>query len=235
MAPTDACHGRVADLARESKQPRICGGPGGLANGAPLATTRASGLAIPFGMPSIRLATEADIPDINALSNWAIRETVAHFALDPEPDEAMLATWRQTREMHPWLVAEDEGRFLGFAKSSPWKSRCAYNWSVEVTVYVHPDHHRRGAGRALYERLFEILKAQGYRTLLAGIALPNDASVRLHEAMGMRRTGEFPSVGYKFGGWISVGYWALELGSAGEPPGDVATVDGAVSALAWPA
>lgn len=174
-------------------------------------------------MTTVRLAREGDIPAINALSNWAIRETVAHFSLDEEPDGAMLRNWLETRRMHPWLVAED-GAFQGYAKSSPWKSRCAYNWSAEITVYVHPDHHRRGVGRLLYARLFEILRAQGYRTLLAGVTVPNEASVALHEAMGMRKVAEFPRVGFKFGSWHSVGYWAIELVEGDGPPREIQPV-----------
>ncbi len=176
-------------------------------------------------MPTIRLALKSDIPAINALSNWAIRETVAHFSLQPEPDEAMLASWRDTHAMYPWLIAQsDAGVFQGFAKSGPWKSRRAYCWSVEVTVYVHPDHHRKGVGRSLYTRLFEILKAQGYRTLLGGITLPNPASIALHEAMGMRQVAELPRVGHKFGNWHDVGYWGIELSSEDRAPGEIQSV-----------
>ncbi len=178
-------------------------------------------------MTTVRLAREGDIPAINALSNWAIRETVAHFSVDPEPDEAMLEDWRRSRAMYPWLVAEN-GSFLGYARSSPWKGRCAYDWSVEVTVYVHPDHHRKGLGRLLYERLFAILRAQGYRTLLGGITLPNPASVALHEAMGMRQVAEMPSVGFKFGAWHSVGYWGVELWRGDDAPGEIVPVASAV-------
>ncbi len=183
-------------------------------------------------MPTIRLANEGDIPSINAVTNWAIVNTTAHFSLEPEPDGPMLESWRQTREMFPWLVGLDEkGTFLGYAKASAWNGRCAYDWAAEVTVYVHPEHHRKGVGRALYGRLFEILKAQGYRTLIGGITLGNPASVALHESMGMRKVAEFPSVGFKFGKWMSVGYWAVELGEDNGEPAQIQSVASAVSAL----
>lgn len=175
-------------------------------------------------MTLVRPAEEGDIPAINALSNWAIRETPAHFALHEEPDEAMLRLWRETRAMHPWLVATDRaGVFLGYAKSGQWKTRRAYDWTVEISVYVQPNAQGRGVGRALYERLFAILRAQGYRTLLAGITLPNAASVRLHEAMGMRKVGELPRVGFKLGCWHAVGYWSIEFGEGA--PGEIQRVE----------
>ena len=95
--------------------------------------------------------------------------------------------------------------------ASPWKGRCAYDWSAEVTVYVHHEHHHKGVGAALYVRLFEILRSQGYRTVLAGITQPNEPSVRLHERMGMTKVGHMTRVGWKFQAWHDVGYWQLEL------------------------
>jgi phosphinothricin acetyltransferase len=115
--------------------------------------------------------------------------------------------------MFPWLVAAggEGGPVLGFAKAARWKGRCAYNWSAETTVYIHPDHHGRGLGTALYGRLIRILTAQGYRTLLGGITVPNPASVRLHESLGFRRVALLEQVGWKFDRWHDVGYWELLL------------------------
>lgn len=170
----------------------------------------------------IRDAFEPDLTPITALENWAIRETPAHFAEQEMPVAEMVALWAQTRGRFPWLVAEDDaGAFLGYARASAWKSRCAYRYSAEITVYVEPAHHRRGVGRALYTELFARLDASGYRTLIAGITLPNDPSVQLHEAMGMTKVAHFPRVGWKFGAWRDVGYWALELGDPDSPPRDV--------------
>jgi phosphinothricin acetyltransferase len=131
--------------------------------------------------------------------------------------------------MFPWVVAaDDDGALVGFAKASPWKGRCAYDWTAETTVYVHPDHHGRGLGRELYRRLVSILEAQGYQTLLGGITVPNPASVRLHESLGFRRVALLEQVGWKFGRWHDVGYWELRLQGDETPPtaikpvGDVA-------------
>lgn len=162
----------------------------------------------------IRLAAEPDVPVINAIGNHYIVHTHVHFALAPVRDEEMLADWRATRDAYPWYVADDRG-VIGFARASRWKGRCAYDWAAEVSVYLRPDATGRGVGRALYERLFATLRAQGYRTAIAGVALPNEASVRLHEAMGMTRVGVFDRVGWKFGRWIDVAYWLLNW-----PPND---------------
>jgi phosphinothricin acetyltransferase len=166
----------------------------------------------------IRRAEPDDLPAVLGISNWAAEHTPANFAVEPET----LETWREsheaTHETHPWLVADDDGVVVGFAKASPWKGRCAYAYAVEVTVYVHPDHHRRGLGTALYARLFPVLRRQGYRVALGGITLPNPASVRLHEAFGLRCTAVFKRIGWKFGRWHDVGYWEGLLQESDEPP-----------------
>lgn len=167
----------------------------------------------------IRLARESDVPAINAIGNHYIAETHIHFALAPVPDEEMLADWRETHRQYPWYVADENG-VIGFARASRWKGRCAYDWAVEVSVYLRPDATGRGVGRALYERLFATLRAQGYRTAIGGVALPNEASVGLHEAMGMARVGVFERIGHKFGRWIDVGYWQINWHDPHHPDTD---------------
>jgi phosphinothricin acetyltransferase len=174
---------------------------------------------------NIRLAAERDVPAINAIQNHYITTTHIHFATTPLTDAEALSDWRAAAESHPCLVATDDRGVIGFARSSPWKSRCAYAWSVETSVYLRPDACGRGLGRALYERLFPILRAQGYRTAIAGVALPNAASVRLHEAVGMKHAGTFDRVGYKLGQWWSVGYWQMDLADPASPPGKILTVE----------
>ena len=155
--------------------------------------------------------------------------------------------WREsfiaTSDSHPWLVAVGDERehkssldhhadrraIIGFAKSSPWKGRCAYNWSAEVTVYVDPERQGSGIGRALYTRLINILREQGYRTLLGGITQPNEASVRLHESLGFKRVALFRRVGYKFERWWDVGYWELELDLSDAGPAQIRSVVDVVS------
>ena len=167
---------------------------------------------------TIRLATLDDVPAILEISNWAAMSTAANFAVEPERLDAWQDDFRQTAERFPWFVAvNDTDGAIAFAKATPWKGRCAYAWSAEVTVYVHPDHHRRGIGRALYSRLIATLQAQGYRTLLAGITLPNPASVALHESFGFKQVAAFEQVGFKFGVWHTVGYWEAFLGDDDSP------------------
>lgn len=176
-------------------------------------------------MIHVHLATSDDLPAIVDLSNHYARTTAANFAVEPESPAMWRESFAATSALHPWLVAaDDEGTFLGFAKSSPWKGRCAYNWSAEVTVYVHPDHHGVGIGRTLYTRLIETLRAQGYRTLLGGITQPNAASVRLHESLGFRKVALFERVGFKFGKWWDVGYWELQLDASATAPAAIRPV-----------
>ena len=121
---------------------------------------------------------------------------------------------------HPWLVLERDGAVAGFAYASPHRARAGYRWAAEVSVYVAPDAQGEGAGRALYAALLELLRRQGLRVALAGIALPNAPSVGLHEAMGFTPVGVFRAVGWKAGAWVDVGWWQLALGPQGdtEPP-----------------
>lgn len=170
----------------------------------------------------IRLADEDDLPAILEIANWAARHTTANFATEPETPAHWRAMFDATSRMHPWLVADEpesgESAVLGFSKASPWGGRCAYHWAAEVTVYVHPDHHRRGIGPALYGQLIETMQAQGYRSLLAGVTDPNPASVKLHERMGFHRAGVFRRVGWKFDQWLDVEYWQLLLDDEEESP-----------------
>ena len=120
---------------------------------------------------------------------------------------------------HPWLVAEHDGKVVGFAYGSPHRERAAYRWAADVSVYVAPSHHRRGLGTQLYEALFALLRAQRLQIACAGITLPNDASVRLHEALGFEIVGVYREIGYKAGAWRDVGWWQLRLMPAdGAPP-----------------
>jgi L-amino acid N-acyltransferase YncA/LmbE family N-acetylglucosaminyl deacetylase len=124
-----------------------------------------------------------------------------------------------------WLVAcDDASAIIGFAKSSPWRARCAYHWTAEVSVYLSSDHIGRGIGRALYTQLFTILKAQGYHSAIGGITLPNPASVRLHESFGMKRVGTFIENGWKNGRWHDVGYWMSVLNDSDSEPSPVRPV-----------
>jgi phosphinothricin acetyltransferase len=123
----------------------------------------------------------------------------------------------------PWLVAELSGVVAGYAYASQHRERASYRWSADVTVYVSPDHHRRGIGRALYEPLLALLAGQGYHEACAGITVPNDASVGLHESLGFVAVGVYRDIAYKHGRWRSVGWWQKTLREPipGEKPAEI--------------
>ena len=125
--------------------------------------------------------------------------------------------------LYPWLVAAsggDLGDVLGYAYATRFREREAYRWVVETTVYVADAAQRTGVGRRLYAALIDTLRAQGFTQAIGVIALPNAASVRLHEAVGFCRAGMFRQVGHKHGRWIDVGYWQCELAEPGVPPAE---------------
>lgn len=161
--------------------------------------------------PSIRTFEDRDVAPANALTNHFIRETAIHFGLKEATDAEFRAVWQSGSARFPWLAAEVDGRFAGYAKAGVWREREAYAGTVETGVYVDPSFHRRGVGRALYTELFVRLRAAGFHTVIAGIALPNDASVRMHEACGFTHVGTCREVGRKFGKWWDVGFWQAHL------------------------
>src|SRR5262249_40805835 len=119
---------------------------------------------------------------------------------------------------HPWLVCGIDGKVAGYAYATLHRARTAYQWSVDTSVYVHDGYWRRGVGRALYLSLFAILSAQGFFNAYAGIALPNAASVGLHESLGFTPVGTYRRVGYKLGSWHDVGWWQRALNAPVESP-----------------
>lgn len=166
----------------------------------------------------IRLATPDDASGIHAIYAPIVRDTVISFEIEPSTVEEMRGRIASTLRTHPWLVCEDRGRVAGYAYAGAHQTRAAYQWAANVSIYNHPDYHRRGLGRALYEALFELLRRQGIRQACAGITLPNEASVGLHEALGFKPVGIYSDIGYKFGSWHPVGWWQTPLGGADGPP-----------------
>lgn len=124
-----------------------------------------------------------------------------------------------TTRTHPWLVLQNDDTVIGYAFASPHHERAAYRWAATVAVYVHPDHHRRGAGRRLYRALLELLRRQGLWAAVAGITIPNDASVGLHRALGFEPVGVYRDIGWKAGAWRDVSWWQLRLRDAAETDG----------------
>ena len=164
---------------------------------------------------------ERDAAACAALYGPFVEHTPASFEDTPPITAEMAERIAGIAEGYPWLVLEEDGRVTGFAYASRHRTRAAYRWAVDVAVYVDPSHHRRGGGRRLYEALFDLLRRQGYTTACAGIALPNDASLALHEALGFEHVGTYRSVGWKAGAWRDVSWWQLRLlpeAEGGGPP-----------------
>jgi L-amino acid N-acyltransferase YncA len=164
-----------------------------------------------------RIARADDAGAIAEIYAPYVRDTIISFETEA-PDSAEIAVRMQRiGTQYPWLVAVTGGRVVGYAYACEHRARLAYRWSVDAAVYLHASAQRLGIGRALYERLFALLRAQGHVNAFAGISLPNAASVGLHEALGFVPIGIYRHVGYKRGAWQDVGWWQLTLR---EPPDD---------------
>lgn len=160
----------------------------------------------------IRTVTPQDIPALCAIYNHYVVSTVISFEEVPVTATEFTARIEKVRHAGlPWLVAVDGGELVGSAYASAWKDRSAYRFCVEVSVYLAPTHTVKGWGTRLYESLFQELGRTPVRMVIGGIALPNPASVALHEKFGMKQVSHFYEVGYKFERWIDVGYWQGEL------------------------
>ena len=155
----------------------------------------------------IRDFQESDVPSANALTNHFILNTNIHWGTQGASDEQFREYWRHGTARYPWLVCMVDGRFGGYAKASAWRERDAYRFTAETTVYVALDMHRRGIGRELMVALLERLRGAGFHAAVAGIALPNSASVSLHESLGFTEVGVFREVGYKQGMRLDAGFW----------------------------
>ncbi len=149
-----------------------------------------------------------------------VRDTFVSFEELVPTLEDFTGRIRAATATHAWLVAERAGQVVGYAYASPHRSRAAYRWAVDVTVYVGPSHHRAGVGRRLYSELLERLRRQRFAVACAGVTLPNEASVGLHRAMGFEPVGVYRRIGWKMGAWRDVSWWQLELtpATAAPPP-----------------
>ena len=160
----------------------------------------------------IRPANTSDAETISGIYNYYIANTIVTFEEDAVTSHDMCERIREiTAEGLPWLVAVDHGEILGYAYASKWKGRCAYRYSVEITVYLAQEATSQGWGARLYEALLSALEEKNMHSVIGGIALPNPASVSLHEKFGLQKVAHFEEVGFKFNRWIDVGYWQKKL------------------------
>lgn len=167
---------------------------------------------------NIRIATPKDASEITSIYAPIVRDTIISFELESPSVDEMRSRIEGTLKTHPWLVSlDDAGAVNGYVYASKHRERLAYQWSVDVTAYVREDSRGRGIGRALYRRLFSELAELGYFQAFGGIALPNLASIALHEAVGFKHIGTYKRVGFKLGAWHDVGWWQKELRDSGEP------------------
>ncbi len=158
---------------------------------------------------NIRRVKISDAAQIAAIYNFYVLNSHHTFETDAVTVEEMQNRIGETSENYPYFVAEDDGKILGYVYAAQYKSRGAYENSAEVSVYVKNDLQRKGIGAMLYERLFAEISQTNIHAVIAGIALPNAASIKLHERFGFEKVAHFRQIGFKFGGWVDVGYWEL--------------------------
>lgn len=160
---------------------------------------------------TIRFATAADVPAILAIYAPYITDSIISFEYEVPTLAEFSERFQTIQSQLPYLVAEQDCRVLGYAYASRHRDRTAYQWSVETSVYVHPDGHRQGIARKLYTTLLTYLRRQGYVNALAGITTPNPESEAFHRTMGFDYLGTFSNVGYKMGAWYGVAWFQLAL------------------------
>ena len=159
----------------------------------------------------IRPATAADAAAIINIYNHYIATTTISFEENPVSEKEMAQRIQDVTANMPWYVEEQDGEVVGYAYATPWRVRSAYRFSVESTVYVSPEHPRKGIGARLYQVLIDDLRSRGIHVVLGGIAQPNAASVALHERFGFEKVAHFKDVGRKFEQWVDVAYWELRM------------------------
>jgi phosphinothricin acetyltransferase len=165
-------------------------------------------------MANIRLATPGDAAAVAAIYAPYCDGSAVSFEQIAPTAEQMAQRIATVNAHRPWIVLEDDGAVAGYAYATPHNERWAYRWSVNTAIYISRAHHRQGAGRALYATLFDLLRHLGYYRAVAGITLPNPASVGLHEAMGFELVGVYRDIGYKLGAWRDVGWYQASI----QPP-----------------
>jgi phosphinothricin acetyltransferase len=182
--------------------------------------------------PIIRLAQESDAESLLRIYAPIVEQTAISFELTPPTVEEFHQRMRKVQESHTWIVCE-EGEILGYAYAHQFRPREAYDWTTETTIYVAAGQQRRGVGYGLYASLLHALRMQGFCTAIAGVTLPNEASVRLHEKTGFKAIGTYHAVGYKFGKWHDVGFWELSLRDLLDVPEPLRTQSALAGSPQW--
>ncbi len=175
-------------------------------------------MASPAGRAVLRDATPADAAACAAIYAPYVTDTAITFETEPPTVEQMAARIETASKTYAWLVLEDGGRVVGYAYGGRFHARPAYRWAAEVSVYLQTGRRRTGGGRALYAALLARLRERGFRIAIAGMTLPNEASVGLHEALGFEQVGTYRRIGYKLGRWHDVAWMQCELADAADEP-----------------
>jgi phosphinothricin acetyltransferase len=159
----------------------------------------------------IRLANPDDAAGVLRIYGPYCESSSVSFEIVAPSVEEIRRRIEKISRQYPWLICEIDGHVAGYVYASQHRERAAYRWNVDVAVYVGAEYRRRHVGQSLYSTLFSILRSQGYFKAFAGITLPNEASVRLHESVGFRPIAAYRGVGYKLGRWLDVGWWQFEI------------------------
>ncbi|MEO9532652.1 MAG: arsinothricin resistance N-acetyltransferase ArsN1 family B [Crocinitomicaceae bacterium] len=157
----------------------------------------------------IRKATPADAEQIVDIYNYYVKTSTVTFETTLVTVEDFRQRILDILKTYPYLVFEEEGKILGYAYAGIFRTRVAYRFSSEASVYIHKDHFKKGIASQLYTQLLAEMKAQGLKSAIGGITLPNEGSVILHEKFGFKKVAHFEKVGYKFDQWLDVGFWQL--------------------------
>jgi L-amino acid N-acyltransferase YncA len=168
----------------------------------------------------VREASERDAPACAAIYAPYVTDTAITFETDPPSPAEMAERIAAASRRHAWLVLEEQGRVVGYAYGGPFNARAAYRWSCEVSVYMETARRRTGGGRALYSALLARLAQRGLRVAVAGMTLPNEASVGLHRAMGFEPVGTYRRIGFKHGSWHDVAWTQRALAEGQDPPAE---------------
>jgi phosphinothricin acetyltransferase len=173
----------------------------------------------------LRLVQVKDIPQILEIYRPFVLQTATSFETEVPSPEAFETRVQHYASLAPWLVAVRGEEVLGYAYSTAHRSRGAYRWTQETTVYVRPDQQRQGIARLLYEKLLVLLQLMGYTKALAVITLPNAPSILFHQHLGFQHIGEMKNIGYKLGQWHTTSWWDKDLQPQGYIPGEIKSME----------
>lgn len=162
-------------------------------------------------MIAIRLATEADLPAINAIYNHYVLTSTCTYQYEPETEEGRRQWFAEKGEKHPVIVVVENGEIIGWGALSPFRAREGYRFTVEASVYIRHDCQRKGIGRAIMKDLIERARQLGFRVMIGGASAEQTASIALQESLGFVRVAHFREIGYKFDQWLDVVFFQLML------------------------